>query len=294
MGNEMIPWRRAWGMILLSVVLINGAGLMGLSYYRYTKARKLHDRTYDIVAIVQTTSHQDLLKSGHLSELLGLSVDKRTNLFAFDLADAEQRLKDTVAIKEAFVRRIRPGTVHVELTLRDPIALVGNYHNTAVDAEGIMFPLKPFYTPKKVPTVFFEEGAFDDSRVWGNTIRGGTASLAYDVLEGAAKILGNSTTILAVDVSRGFAPSFGQRQIILTVAEVDERVIDNIPIMVVSKRTLRLFPDNWESQLINYTKLRKHLSKEDVKNINDSDKAIVYPEPITIDLRLANLAFIRK
>lgn len=285
--------KRAFLWILLSVVVINGSALMGLSYFRYRKSQQRHDAAYMIVALVQTSLHHELLKSGHIPELLGLSVDHPINLFDFDAKEAEKKLKDTVAIKQAVVKKIRPGTLHVEYVLRQPIAFVGNYTNTVIDGEGIMFPLKPFYTPKKIPIVFFDDASFTgDDNIWGSQVQGSNANLIFKILEEAPKTLGNRTNIVAIDLSKAQAPSFGQRHIILTLEETEERIVNSRPIIVVSKRTLRLFPDNWELQLANYTNLRSYLNDQLAKKITSAEKAVFHAEPLIIDLRLTNLAFI--
>jgi len=97
---------------------------------------------------------------------------------------------------------------------------------------------------------------------------------------------------LSVDVSRAQAASFGQRQIIVTVEEAVEKTVNKMPIMVMAKRTLRLFPSNWRGQISNYQELRKHLNEQAAKTVSTTEKAVVEAQPITVDLRLTNLAFI--
>lgn len=286
--RQIIPWKRAWTLILLSIVIINASALLGVTYFRYKKSMQRSDPAHNIVAIVQTTSGRDFLKPGQLPELLGLSVDQPTNLFAFDAKAAAKNLNDTGAIKQAVVKKIRPGTLHIDLALREPLAYVGNYTNTVIDAEGIMFPLKPYYTPKRIPIVYFEEKG--EEKIWGSRVSQASKETAFALLSELSKVPG--TRILTVDVSRAQAASFGQRQIIVSIEETVEKTINKVPIMVVAKRTLRLFPSNWSQQIANYQELRPYLNEQAAKAVNSSEKAVVESKPTTIDLRLSNLAFI--
>jgi len=285
-ANPTIPTKKAWGLIFLSVALINGTALLGLSYYRYSQVQQRTDSAYHIVALVQTTAQRDLLKAGHLAELLGLSVDEPTNLFSFNSNEAEEKLKSTVAIKEAKVKKIRPGTIHVDLELREPVALIGNFANTAFDATGTLFPLKPYFTPKKIPVVYFEEAQLPSSSrpPWGSSLMGKNSELAYLLLTNIPRILGDATHLISVDLSKAAAPVLGQRQIIVILEEGEEKIVEQNPEFWKNKRILRLTPENWEHQLHNYVRLRtyhpKALFQEDRSRFR------------VVDLRLNNLAFI--
>lgn len=81
-----------------------------------------------------------------------------------------------------------------------------------------------------------------------------------------------------IDVSRAFAPSFGQREVIVILEELIEKQIAKRPQLVVVQRILRLNSTTYAQELIRFKTLRPHLGES---------------ETALIDLRLPQLAFIK-
>ena len=172
--HEKLHLRKALLWILLSVFFITGSSAAALVYFQYVREKQKLDPANNIVAIVQTSSDVEGLRTVYLAELLNLSVDRPTNLYSFNSKEARQKLLSSPLIKDANVRKIRPGTCHVDYTLRKPIAFIGDYTNTAIDANGVVFPFKPFFTPKILPSLYLgeDEEADEESEEIGHSLYG--------------------------------------------------------------------------------------------------------------------------
>lgn len=285
---EKLPFRKAVQWILLSIVFITGSSALSILYYKHVREKQKMDPANTIVALVQTSPDAEGLRTVYLAELLNLSIDRPTNLYAFNSKEAGQKLLSSPVIKEASVRKIRPGTVHVDYTLRQPIAFLADYTNTALDAEGTVFPFKPFFTPKKLPEIYLgndetgeESTATSTGLIWGMPLQGRRIELAFNILGLAQQFCDASESLTRIDVSKAFALSYGQRQIVLVIEDRIPRLVDGNALIAVQSRILRLAPDNYLQQLANYTELRSYLRKQN----RESEKDTV------IDLRLSELAF---
>ena len=257
------------------------------------KEKQRSDPYYDIVAVVQTSPDAEGLKTSFLTELLGLSVDRPKNLFSFNSREAREKLLKVSFIKEATIAKIRPGTIHVDYMLRKPIAYFADYANTAIDADNILFPLKPFFTPKKLPEIYIGVTEFLEAP-WGTKIVGEEMKLALALLNLAPKYCDDCSAVSRIDVSRSFAPSDGEREVIVILEDRVVRVVEERSILFVHPRILRLNPDNYEEQLINYTVLRSYLRGKDHIEPIGGTASVQHGKAMKIDLRLSDLAFFSK
>lgn len=294
--QQHIPLRRALLWICLSVVAVSGTSYAGFLYYSDLRDRQRRDPAYDIVALVQTSSEPMLLSTACLSELLDLSADRPKNLFCFDTKGATEKLKRVPVIKDAKVSKSHPGVVHVDYLLRKPVALLGDYSNTALDADGVTFPLNPFFTPKRLPEIYLGqlEGENEDCSGgckgpgWGEPLSGRRAELALALLDLLARKYSQPLVhVRCVDVSRAFASSCGERQIVVTLEELVEMPMTEGVQLKAQPRILRLGADNYEMQLDNYLVLQKHLWSA-AQEVGGGGVA----HATVVDLRLSNLAFI--
>ena len=272
---------RAIQTILLSTLLISGSSTIGLFYYQHIWEKQRHDPAYQIVVVIQSTQDAEMLKTSYLAELLNLSVDIPTNLYRFKTNEASRLLLKSPVIKNANVYKIFPGTIHIDYTMRRPVAVLADYTNTALDIDGITFPLKPFFTPKKLPELFL--GLEQDS-VLANKDKHLLLALSLLSLINS-KFTDQGYILSRVDVSDVSAPSCGQRQIVIIFEKSVTKVIDGEPSTHVESHTLRLSPENYHSQLANYLVLRSFLQKKKEQEIS---------KDMIIDLRLSDLAFITK
>jgi len=170
-------------------------------------------------------------------------------------------------IKSAEVRKIPPGTIYVDYVSRVPIAFLADYANTAIDAEGVPIPFKPFFTPKKLPEIYLGLDGGERDGLWGNVLEDQRMELALEVLHYLAISYPEEIVkVQRIDVSQSNASSYGQRQVVIVFGEDAERQI------------VRLIGDNYVEALANYHELRHYLLK--------SEEA-----PKIIDLRIPQLAF---
>lgn len=273
--------------ILLSIILVTGTCFSFFVYYRYMRNQQLQDPAYQIVAVVQTSPDREGLKTGYLTELLNLSIDRPSNLYEYNTQEAMEKLIRLPVIKDASVRKIRPGTIHVDYTLRKPIAYIGGCTNTAIDAEGKVFPFKPFYTPKKLPEIYLGS----DIPAWGSLLNGESKDLAFKILELIPQFCDANAFLCCIDVSNAFASSDGQREIVLTLEDRLIRVIDGKTILRVQPHLLRLRENNLLQQLGNYVVLRKYLREREKTDLLAGEGTIRQAKTISMDLRLSELAF---
>lgn len=294
--TNRIPLPKALMWIILSTFLISGSSFLGLLYFQHIRENRTTDPKYQIVAVVQTSLDKEGLKTAFLTELLELSIDVPKNLYAFNSKEARERLLRFPVIREASISKIRPGTIWVDYALRKPIAYLGDYSNTVIDANGVPFPLKPFLTPKKLPEIYLgltdevstQEGGADRNFQWGTPLQSKKVNLAFSLLDLVIRQCCNEFTYLSrIDVSKAYALSYGQRQIVIVMEDHFEKEVDGQPLLNVYKRIIRLSTDNYAHQLKLYPPLQEYFKKSEIlKNPLQKNKATV------IDLRLTDLAFI--
>lgn len=207
--------------------------------------------------IVQTGPQKEALRTPYLAELIELSADHPVIADRFDPAHAKQKLLQSPVIQSAFVKVIRPDTVYIDYTVRQPIAWLFDFDNIALDEEGVPFPIIPFFSPKKLPEIVLGLKNF----TWSRPLKDQKTVLALNLLK---MIQAKSLTLLRLDVTASFAPSLGQREIVVTLEENG------------FSKYLRLTPKNFAQELGNYLELRKTLP----------------PETQVIDLRIPQLAFL--
>ena len=156
----------------------------------------------------------DRLKTSYLAELLDLSLERPLNLYQFNAREAEKRLNTSPLIKQSTIRKVRPGTLYIDYQLRVPIAYVGDYTNTVVDDQGVLFPYQPFFSPKPLPTLYL--GLSSGEAKWGDSLKDTeTMRLAFAFLEQFKKLNLNQFFLKQVDVIHADADSYGQRQIVV-------------------------------------------------------------------------------
>lgn len=277
--NE-IPVKRAFFLIFLVTLLISGTAWTAFFSYSYFFKVRSRDKKYQIIALVQTGPAREILKTAVLAEILDLSVDKPTNLYAFNIEKGRQKLLAFPLIKEALIRRIAPGTLYVDYTTRKPIAFLGDFSNTALDEEGILFPFSPFFTPKNLPEIYLGLQS-DVEKIWGKKLEGKKATLGFKLLKTfTASGFFEGTRLIRLDLSHCFESSEGNRQIIVLL---EDKYLKDGENLFIEQHLLRLGTKNYEQGLKNYLALRDFLrEKKDLGN-----------EIKVIDLRISKLGFIK-
>jgi len=292
-NQNKLSLSQAFFAILLSICIISGSAWLTLMYYQNMKDKQRSDPAYHIIALVQTSPDREGLKTSHLAEFLNLSIDQPRNLYSFNTHEEVKKLLNIPVIKEATIRKIHPGTLHVDYSLRKPIAYLKDYHNAAIDPSGTIFPFKPFYTPKNLPEIYLgEEEENGEPVAWGTTIHGKRKDLAFALFHDAPQYCDAYSCLCCIDVSQAFATSNGQRQIVLLLEDRFLKRIDNETVLCIYPRLLRLQDDNYRQQLGNYLNLRSYLRGKDATMPLTGSGTIKRAKATIVDLRLSELAFI--
>jgi hypothetical protein len=86
-----------------------------------------------------------------------------------------------------------------------------------MDAEGVLFPFHPFFSPKRLPSLVL--GLKKEDIVWGKKVESRKRFLAFQVL---SELESKKSLLMPVkiDVSKADAPSLGQRQIVVVVSSL--------------------------------------------------------------------------
>jgi hypothetical protein len=280
-----IPFHWALAWIVGSLFFCTGSLYKGVRAYTAWQAEKLHSPRFWVSTIMQTGPQKEALKSEYLAELLGISADRPTSLYAIDLKEAERRLRASPVIRSATVRPLYPSTVYVDYAVRTPIAWLYDYENVALDAEGHLFPMVPFFTPKNLPEVYL------GTHPRHSPLAGREAALAMTLL---SLLSGCDLGLRRIDVSQAFAETYGKREIVLQVEDVLLMHREDRDVTVRLPRYLRLSTQHYAQELGNYLALRSQLLEEEKAHLSLADGAegtVVCPQT-TIDLRVPRLAFI--
>lgn len=288
------------GTTLTTLVLSTGS--YGL--WRRAKKSRLLDPRYRIVAIVQTGLEKEALKTSYLAELLSLSSDRPVPLYAFDVKEGEKKLTACPMISHAKIKRVDPGTLYIDYTVRKAIARLADYANVGLDCEGHLFPLTPFFPPQHLPEIYlglppFGSAADEQGREggsWQASLKNKHLRLALEILralDGAPWQEG--MRIKKIDVSNAFAKSAGQREIVLFTEEeiaVGEGAGQTVCLF---PKILRLPPKDYSRQLSNFLSLRRSMLEDYKRQIAQSrfSQPIVEFTPRIVDLRLSQMAFVQ-
>ena len=278
--------------IFFSAVAVNALAYSCIKGVLFWKRMHGLDTRVPIKAIVQTGPQKEALKTAYLAELLGLSIDKPILSSNFDVKLAQQKLSQSPVISEVEVKIKEPGILYIDYTTRQPVALLLDYENTALDKDGYPFPVTPFFTPKKLPEIYL---GIDEELQWNRPITGEKLELAFAVLHIInGPIVGDLFNVRRIDVSNAFEMSYGRREIVLFAQDEIYNAYKGKEVRFIIPRILRLPTKKYSQELGNYLKFREQrLEKERLElKAPKEDQALVRCPTVTIDLRISQLAFI--
>lgn len=280
--------------IVLCSVVIHSLAFGGLRSYLWWRKRGREKSLVPIKAIIQTGPQKEALKTAYLAEILDLSYDRPLTQLTFNLSTAKAKLIHSPVIKDADVKIQEPGVLYIDYTIRQPVALLFDYENIALDQEGVPFPMAPFYSPKKFPEICL---GIEESLVWNHPIRDERLQLAFDLL----KILSSPPmrdlfNVQRIDVSKAFDKSYGRREIVLQAEDELITQISGEEVHYILPRLLRLSTKRYTQELANYLKLRQQMLEQEKLAVQapKNGQLIVYEPTKTIDFRIAQLAFIEQ
>ena len=209
-----------------------------------------------ITKISQESSQKETLSNLYICEVLGVSRDKMTLLEDFNIKIFEQKLTDSPVIKNATISIIPGGQIKVSY---DPYAIdyiLSDFINRGCSNEGKIFPIEPFFPPKKKVKVFLgisELKNKEDLTKYSEYSRFVFAQTFMDKI----KEMDFFQKVECLDVSKVEEISLGKNQIVLIVNHDDR------------KDYLRLTKRNYLNELKNYTILYKQLENKSGKCVLD-------------------------
>lgn len=253
-------------LVVGSLFVSSAIGFTAFRAYRYMGLQKLTSQEYFIDTIVQTGPEKGALLSVFLSQILGLSIDKPQNFFLFDEKEAEKKLLSIGVIQEAIVKKERPNRVYIDYSLRQPVARIGDFTNTAIDLDKKLFPLAPFYSPKRLPEFYLGIKEFQ------HDLSGREIDLAFSIFGMLIKSdLHRDVFVERIDVSSAFSDSYGKREVVVTLEDRGKKIY------------LRLTPRGYMKEIGYFLSMDKELQVSSNQTIDR-----------VIDLRIAKLAYVEE
>lgn len=192
------------------MALIWGVLFLSWRYHRHQTRAWQRDDRYHVLAIVQRAHGAEALRTQDLAELLGLSCDRPSHLYALNLETMRQQLLRCPAIRRAEVRRVHPDILYVDYEMHTPIAFYADYENVAIDADGWVFPITPYFTPKRLPQFFLGNAS---SPTWDRPLTSPELQLARTVLACLETTLAGSVPI-QIDASNAYSQNMGRREVV--------------------------------------------------------------------------------
>src|SRR5262245_6646180 len=98
-------FRQATWVLVISVTITFTVSFGSYMIYQHNKTKRLTDPRHAIGTLIQTGPEKEALKTTYLAELLGLCVDRPTNLYAVDITKAQKALLASPLIVRAEVER---------------------------------------------------------------------------------------------------------------------------------------------------------------------------------------------
>jgi hypothetical protein len=240
--------------ILGSTFLITGSIYSLTHFFKEKVNDKLKDKSF-ITKLIQTGPQRDALSSYYLQEVLDLSKDKPFYFEEFDAEIALQKLKQVPMIKEVKLTLYKPDTLYIDYTLRRPLFMMEDYENLAVDEEGYLFPFKPFYSPKQIPSLFLGE-TLSELCSFFKPIQSPSFEFAKQILKALeGPSFEQRFQITRIDLSHALEKSLGQKEVIIDIAS--ESFSESYKEGFLYH--LRVTPKNYLKELGNYLVLHKEL-----------------------------------
>jgi hypothetical protein len=284
-----LPLPRALFFIVTSMLCTCGAFPLLLKTYRFLSC--IEEKDTRVRSIVQTGPQREALKTEYLAEILEISADVPRDAATLNLKQLRGRLLSSPLISHATVSILKPNSLYIDYTVRQPIAYLADCENVAIDKEGYPVPFSPFFSPKNLPSLYLGLNPFGKKPenpnkpllAWGHSLKGRDLELAFNILATVPEDL----HVMQIDTSRAFSESCGTREIVL---KVEDALYFEKEQPILLPRLLRLSPEGYAQQLSNYLKLRYQLLEEEKEVFCDDP---TFKPPIrVIDLRIPNLAFV--
>ena len=294
--KKIAPFKALY-WILASILLVSGSAAVGLFFYLKWQNKQKTDPKYWITTLVQTGPQKNALTSEYLAEVIGLSRDRPAHLFRFEVKRAEAALMRSPLIKQAKVSLVKPHTVYVDYAIRKPLAWIFEYENTAIDEEGYLFPVYPFFSPKQLPELYLGLVPFGKSvpvgengpGQWNAPLEGKYVKLGIELLKRTRNL-----NVRRIDVSNAYAATLGSREIVVYFEDEILVTQNKKEHLCIFPRLVRFSTKSYLQELSNFLELRANLlQQEKTELIVPSDAPFIYSRPTqVIDLRIEGMGVI--
>ena len=173
--------------------------------------------------------------------------------------------------------------------VRKPVSYLGDFRNTGIDREGYIFPIEPFFAPKRLPEIYLGLTAPLELPI---------KDAKFDLALGVLKLLETAPweeglQIIKIDVSHAFSPSLGQREVILSTEEEVTIQHQQKEMVCVFPKIIRLSPKDYTHQLENFFQLQKTILNDYRRQLSCLSQGGRFA-PRTVDLRIPQLAFVER
>ncbi|MDE3055394.1 MAG: FtsQ-type POTRA domain-containing protein [Verrucomicrobiota bacterium] len=280
-------------LLALALLLTSGNVL-----WDYKLRKENNDPRYQIRRIAQTGPVKKALPTDYLTGLLSLSADAPTSLYTFDCREAKEKLLSSPLFREVSIKKEFPDTLLIDYEVRRPVVRLLDYANVAMDRGNRLFPLAPFFSPKEVPGLYLGLPPFGSAKdaygraggEWLSPLENPFLQLAwelFDFLEPLAQR--EKLRIKCIDVSQAFAPTLGQREIVIHTEE--EFLLPQGGVAIFPK-LVRLSPKDYAQELSSFFILRRRMEADYRKQLSSLTGTSVRFSPRIIDLRIPRLAFV--
>lgn len=197
-------WLR-WGFLILSI--------LALVYLARNQTRQK-------CPISQLATHchglfcmpQDVLQ-----KQLALTEEERQDLGKIRIKEVRRRLLEASAIRTGSIKKLYPDTLVVEYALRKPMFCIGDISNFAVDEDGVVFALSPYFPALTLPILYMP--------LQGSLTKEGLSALfekellLFKKLVRVAQRLGGlGFFVKEIDACQAHAPGVFYREILVRVA----------------------------------------------------------------------------
>ncbi|QZA58504.1 cell division protein FtsQ/DivIB [Candidatus Rhabdochlamydia porcellionis] len=298
--STRLPLSYAIGWIIVSTLLCTGGSFAYLKQHLKKKYQKAFNYDNQIHSIIQTGPQKEALKTEYLAEILQISRDVPTSMIFFNEEIAKQRLLSSPLIAQADVKVLKPATLYIDYTIRQPVAWVEDYENVVMDKAGYPFPFYPFLSPKNLPYIYFGLSSFGRRSTdpgkpvvrWKEAMVGTYVNLAFSLLQLIHEV--GLSNVVRIDLSHAFASSCGKREIVLTVDNTIVQWKNGLEQQMIFPHLLRLGTKNYREQLMNYLNLKEELIEQEKKRVVlQMNQPFLRLREKVIDLRLSKLAFVQ-
>jgi hypothetical protein len=289
----------ALSWIVGSTITITGSAHIFFTKCLFAKGKTVKTQDLYINSLIQTGPQREPLRSEYLAQLMNLSLDRPIKVTEFDSKRAQKDVLASPLIQEARVKVIKPSTVYIDYTVRQPIAWLYDFENLAMGKDGFVIPMHPFFPPKNLPEIYMGLSPFGQEGLglhtpkiqWNVPLHGPYFETSLDLLTRLQPLARDLFRVLRIDVSRMFESSLGRREIVVILQ--NEIITPNREDPILIKHFLRLSTKNYPQELGNYIELRKKLMDDDCAFL-EKNQLLSQPSQLdkVIDLRLKQLAYI--